>query len=72
MPLYLCNKHADNHGLHEVHTSDCHHLPLPDNRIEVGYFSTCREAIEALENANRGKGFTFDGCYYCSPACHKG
>lgn len=72
MPLYFCNKNEDEKGLHEVHTYDCHRLPLPVNCIEVGYFSTCHEAILSLENANQGKGFKFDGCYYCSTPCHKG
>ncbi len=72
MPLYYCNKHEDNHGLHEVHTSLCSRLPLPSNRIEVGTFSNCREAIQSLEIANKGKGFKFDGCYYCCTPCHHG
>lgn len=71
MPIFYCNLHEDSHGLHEVHTSQCSYLPLPENRVEIGNFYTCREAIQALETANQGKGFTFDGCFYCCRPCHR-
>lgn len=72
MPNYICNKNADDKGRHEIHESTCSHLPLPQNRITVGSFINCRQAIEHMERVNAGKGFKFDGCYYCCYPCHKG
>ncbi|MBO0439585.1 hypothetical protein [Candidatus Enterococcus ikei] len=72
MPNYICNKHADDKGRHEIHDLNCSYLPLPENRVSVGTFSNCREAIRHMEQANQGKGFNFDGCYWCCRECHTG
>lgn len=67
---YYYNKHVDEHGYHEVHTEDCIFLPLPENRIYIGDFFVCSEALEAakLENPD----LVFDGCFCCCNSCHKG
>lgn len=72
MPNYICNKHADDKGRHEVHVDTCNHLPLPENRVKIGICNNCREAIDKIAAANKGKNFNFDGCYYCCYPCHKG
>lgn len=71
MPYYICNKNADDKGRHEVHTTSCNHLPLPQNQIDLGFHSDCSSAINKVKTWNP-TGFTFDGCYYCCPSCHKG
>ena len=70
MPYYLCKKDVDNKGRHEVHTRDCSFKPSVSNSVDFGYFSNCQEAIKAMKSANPNH--EFDGCYYCSNACHKG
>jgi len=67
MDSYYVNKNAQPNGDHEVHKESCIFLPETGNRIYLGYFSTCQEAVkEARKYYNQ-----VDGCYFCSPACHK-
>jgi hypothetical protein len=67
MDYYYVNKNAQSTGEHEVHKNTCSHLPDTNNRIGLGYFSSC---AEALRKANEY--YTeVDGCYYCCPACHR-
>ena len=70
MSLYYVNKNAQPYpedGEHEVHESNCGHLPNMENREWLGYFSNCREALaEARKHYKK-----VDGCYYCCNSCHK-
>lgn len=67
MTIYYVNKNAQANGDHEVHTSICSHLPDSNNRIYLGIFSTCKEALaEAKKYYSQA-----DGCYYCCNECHK-
>ena len=66
MENYYVNKHAQTNGDHEVHKGTCNWLPSIDNRVHLGTFSTCQEAVREAK-----KYFTkANGCYYCSNACH--
>jgi len=66
MKTYYVNKNAQSNGDHEVHESDCKRLPLQENRLYLGVFSTCREAVaEAKKHYAQS-----NGCYWCSEACH--
>lgn len=67
---YYYNINADNNGYHEVHTETCSFLPDVSNRIYIGNFSTCREAI--AEAQRKHSFMDFDGCYFCCNSCHKG
>lgn len=71
MPNYICNKNADEKGRHEVHTTSCPYLPLPDNCISIGWKSNCLEAIQQMYEWN-STGYRFDGCFWCCNPCHKG
>lgn len=55
-------------GDHVVHVPRCTHLPEPDQRIYLGAFTDCRDALTAAmsryENSN--------GCSWCCSACHSG
>ena len=67
MKRYCVNTEAQANGDHEVHSEDCNRLPIPENRLDLGVFSNCREAV------NKAK-LTYpkaDGCFYCSKECHK-
>ncbi|MEI7628939.1 MAG: hypothetical protein WCJ80_11905 [Bacteroidota bacterium] len=66
MELYYVNTKAQSNGDHEVHTGSCVYLPSTENRLYVGYFSTCAEAVrEAKKTYTQA-----DGCYYCCRACN--
>ncbi len=63
---YYVNKQRQITGEHEVHTEDCTFLPAEENRIYIGKFSHCRDALKAA----REHFDNVDGCYYCSNECH--
>lgn len=66
MALYYVNKKSQSDGYHEVHTSLCSKLPDSENRIYLGDFNSCSEAIKKAKNYYS----LVDGCYLCSYACH--
>ena len=66
MERYYVNKHAQATGEHEVHTGSCSYLPEEDNRIYLGSFSNCKEALEDA----RKHYSDVDGCCYCCSSCH--
>lgn len=61
MELYFVNKNMHPNGQHEVHTGLCVFLPSQENRLPLGIFTNCVEAVneakKTYSNAN--------GCYYC-------
>ncbi len=65
MNHYYVNTDAQSTGEHEVHKGDC--AFLPKNKIYLGYFGSCKEAlIEAKRYF-----LNVDGCYFCCLECHK-
>ncbi len=67
MATYYVNKIAQPTGEHEVHTSTCSYLPDQENRMYLGVFSNCHDALrEAKRYYNN-----VDGCYWCSRECHR-
>ena len=67
---YYYNKNLDSRGNHEVHAGTCSYMPAAHNREYIGYESSCQAAIARVK-VSTGKS-NFDGCFYCSNACHKG
>ncbi len=68
MAKFIINRHTQPTGENEVHEEAiCNHLPLPENRILVGYFDTCRSAIFAAKL--KWPSNIIDGCAYCT-TCH--
>jgi hypothetical protein len=68
MALYYVNHNAQSNGDHEVHRDGCTHLPDISNRLYLGIFSNCRDAVwEAKKTYPRS-----NGCYYCSRECNTG
>jgi hypothetical protein len=66
MASYYVNKNAQTTGEHEVHTGSCTYLPDIDNRIYLGEFSNCADAVKkAKEYYNK-----VDGCRSCCRPCH--
>lgn len=71
MPYYCINRDAQSNGDHEVHETSpkqCQWLPATENRISLGYHTTCRGAVS--EAKRRYPGNRINGCYYCSNECH--
>lgn len=66
MAHYYVNKNAQVNGDHEVHKNGCSWLPSIENRIYLGYFENC---IDAVKEAKK-KYPQSNGCYYCSNECH--
>jgi hypothetical protein len=43
-------------------------MPYSENRIEVGYYNNCYEAVAVAKIKWPDK--KIDGCYYCCKTCH--
>jgi len=63
---YYVNTNVQSNGDHEVHRDPCTYLPDAANRIHLGLFSSCADAVREA----RKHYVQVNGCYYCSPACH--
>ena len=76
MARYILNRRqqdskSGNH--YEVHNEEtCNHLPLPENRINLGNFSGCAAAKAQAKTQYPSNAREIDGCYYCSNLCHVG
>ena len=66
MARYYVNKNAQANGDHEVHQEGCSRLPVAHNRINLGEYYTCSDAVRAARNYYK----QVNGCYYCSYDCH--
>lgn len=67
MSNYYVNQNAQATGEHEVHKDTCAFLPKQENRILLGAFISCHDALERA----RMYFSKVDGCHYCTPQCHK-
>ncbi len=68
MPNYYVNRNAQTNGDHEVHEESCQYLPAVLNRIHLGFFYNCSDAVrEARKYYSQ-----VNGCYYCCRPCHTG
>ena len=66
MSKYYVNKRAQDNGDHDVHKSDCACMPMAENRLHLGDFSSCHDAVqEARKHYSQS-----NGCFYCSRECH--
>ncbi|MGG6231828.1 hypothetical protein [Tenacibaculum sp. SDUM215027] len=66
MARYYVNKNAQTNGDHEVHKLECTWIPNVENRIYLGEFDNCKDAVKEAK-----KHYTkVNGCYYCSRECH--
>lgn len=68
MANYCVNRDEQPTGEHEVHDLASNWGCLPDsgNRIPLGYYFSCAEAVTAA----RQRYDNVDGCRWCVPACH--
>lgn len=63
---YYVNKNAQENGDHEVHVSGCAFIPSVENRIYLGEFSKCQDAVREAKRYY----VNVNGCYYCCNSCH--
>lgn len=66
MAKYCVNKNAQNNGDHEVHKEGCDYLPKVENRIYLGDYNNCKDAVKEAKTHYA----KVNGCYYCSNKCH--
>lgn len=64
---YYVHTQKDAQGDYEVHTENCSHLPLPQNRELLGAYPDCHSAV--IRASMRGYS-PVNGCYWCCRACH--
>jgi len=61
---YYVSKSPQANGHHEVHASTCLLLPLPEERLVLGYHESCKDALEYARLNYR----QVTGCKTCSRA----
>jgi hypothetical protein len=70
MPHFILNKNHQSNGDYEVHnlTDGCDYMPNTQNRQELGYHLSCREAVAEAKGLYQN--IKINGCYYCCRECH--
>ncbi len=66
METYIVNKNEQPNKDHEVHTLRCFHLPALENRLNLGVFSNCKDAVKEAKKTYP----ISNGCYHCCLPCH--
>jgi len=66
MAVYYVNRNAQENGDHEVHKYRCSFLPEENNRILLGDFYTCFDAVRVAKKIY----LKVNGCFYCCNECH--
>lgn len=66
MARYYVNKNSQSSGDHEVHKTGCSWLPIIENRIYLGNYLNCKNAVRKAKTNY----LQVNGCYYCSNPCH--
>lgn len=66
MLQYYVNKQSQSTGEHEVHKSNCAYSPSEENRLYLGTFDNCKDAVKKAKEYYSN----VDRCYYCSRECH--
>ena len=65
------NSHPQLNGDYEVHRLHvCDHLPSVQNRLYLGQFTNCYDAIRFAKRLYPNVAERIDGCYYCCNSCH--
>ena len=75
MSRYILNQNKQDSQSgenYEVHNETiCTHLPLLKNRISLGNFNNCQDALKKAKDIYPRSKSDIDGCYWCCNACHK-
>ena len=70
MAIYYLNQNQQDNGDYEVHIINCLHGALPQNQIQLGWFTGCSGAVAEARRRFPDIASLINGCYYCSNACH--
>ena len=62
---YYLNKNSQPSGDFEVHREDCRCLPMPQNRIPLGQFISCTDAVLAARHRYPNLAHSINGCRFC-------
>lgn len=70
MPQFILNQNQQANGDHEVHnvTTGCAWMPLPQNRIDLGFHTDCHGAVSWAKS--KWTGARINGCIHCCRPCH--
>ena len=68
MQHYYVSKQEQSNGNHEIHVPRCAHLPDANDRIYLGTFTNCRDALHTARSHYEKS----NGCYWCCNTCHTG
>lgn len=66
MKKYYVNTNEQLNRDHEVHSIDCNFIPKTENRIYLGDFDNCWEAVSEAKKYYS----IVNGCKYCCNECH--
>lgn len=76
MRQYIINKNRQdsesglNYEVHDLTTNACNRLPLPSNRIDLGFHNGCEGALNEAKQRFPAQRYEIDGCFYCCEECH--
>ncbi|EOO05017.1 hypothetical protein IAW_05836 [Bacillus cereus str. Schrouff] len=68
MSHYYVSLRVDDDGNHKLHTDNCVYLPDIKNRIYLGFFLNCQDALLAATAKFMFR--SFDDCCLCCNECH--
>ena len=68
MDRFYVNKNAQDNGDHEVHKEGYNWMPEESNKIYLGLFTNCHEAVKEAKKTY----IKSNGCFYCSRECNTG
>ena len=66
MPDYYVNKNKQSNGDNEVHVPSCTFFSYILNKEYLGNHRTCHTAVTEAKR----RGYSANGCYFCSEPCH--
>lgn len=66
MKKYYVHTLKDIHGDHEVHAEGCYKMPDERNRLYLGVFPNCQDAVKEA----RQHYAPVNGCIHCCEPCH--
>lgn len=67
MPRYYVHTKSQPNGSHHVHRAECGFLPEEPQRVFLGFFNRCADALEEAKKHYSD----VNGCYYCARDCHR-
>ena len=67
MTNYIMNINSQSNGDHKIHKMTCDRLPNLGNRLYLGDFQSCHDAVREAKKYDPEA----DGCLHCSPECNE-